>query len=207
MYRKILTVSLLTLSTAAMAEPYVGLGYQVGASRVERDSLRSPVVDGRTLDQSDHESASGLRGLVGYSFNDTWALEFTFQVPTMETTLEERVAGTGDDEEWESSIESTHLTLAPVYQHALSPRLKLRVTAGVLYGDYSLEREHTLDVDDGPDQRLFRSKTSETEWGGVAGIGLAYQTPWKVELLGEVLHQRTKLLSNTGVALTALYRF
>lgn len=207
MYRKILTASLLTLSTAALAEPYVGLGYHLGGARVERDSLKSPVVDGRTLDQSDYESASGLRALAGYSFNDKWALEFTFQQPTLETSVEEPVTGTGDDEEWESSIESTHFTLAPVYQHALTPRVKLRFTAGVLYGDYELEREHVLDVDDGPDQQLFRSKTSETEWGAVAGIGVAVQTPWKVEVLAEALHQRTKLLSNTGVAVSAVYRF
>lgn len=208
MYRKVITAGLLSVAAVAVsAEPYVGIGYQAGASRVEQDSLRNPVVDGRTLDQSDHESAGSARLLAGYRFNDRWALESTFQRPTLETSIEETDVGTGDDEEWESSIESTHISLAPVYLHRLGERVELRFTAGLLYGDYDLERMHGIDVENGPDQQLSRVTASESKVGGIAGFGAAFTTPWKVELLAEALHQRTKILSNSSVSLSAVYRF
>jgi opacity protein-like surface antigen len=207
MYKKFITAGLLTLSSAAMAQPYVGIGYQAGVGRVEQNSLRNPVVDGRTLDQSDRESANSARVLAGLQLNDSWGVELAFQRFTLETSVEERVAGTGDDDEWESSVKSSHISLAPVYTHALGEKLGLRVTAGVLYGDYDFVRTHTLDVDNGPDQNLFRAKNSESEFGGVAGIGLAYQTPWKVQVLAEALHQQTKLISNSTLSLTAVYQF
>lgn len=207
MYRKIIVTGLLTASTATLAGPYVGIGYQAGASRVEQDSLRDPVVDGRPLDQSDNESSSGGRLLAGYRFNDRWALELSFQQPSLETSIEEPVAGSGDDEEWESSIDASHFALAPVFQHRLAERFELRLSAGLLYGDYDLERSHWIDVDNGPDQLLFSEKDSRSEFGGMAGVGAAWQTPWKFDVLGEVIYQRTKVLSNTAFALSAVYRF
>lgn len=207
MYRKILTAGLLTVSTVALSGPYVGIGYQAGASRVEQNSLREPVVDGRPVDQSGHESASSPRLLAGYRFNDTWALEFTFQRPTLESSIEERVVETGDDEEWESSIRSAHFTLAPVYQHRLGERTELRLTAGLLYGDYDLKRTHMLDVNNGPDELIARDSASRSKIGGVAGIGISVQTPWKFDVVAEALHQRTQVLSNSTLSLSAVYRF
>lgn len=207
MNKLLIGAGVLAFSTAAMAEPYVGIGYQGGGMRVEQNSLRNPVVDGRTLDQSDHESAGSLRVLAGYRFSDSWALEVAFQRPTLETSIEERVVGTGDDEEWESSIESTHITLAPVYLHRLGERVELRVTAGLLYGDYDIDRTHWVDVDNGPDQLLASTSVSESKVGGVVGIGAAFQTPWKFEVVGEVQHQRTRLLSNSAASLNVVYRF
>jgi len=207
MYRKIFLAGLLTVPAAALAGPYVGIGYQAGASRVEQDSLRAPLVDGRTLDQSGHESVSSARLLAGYRFNDRWALEATFQRPTLETGIEEVDTGTGDDEEWESSIRSAHLTLAPVYQHRLGERIELRITAGLLYGDYDFTRAHTLDVENGPDQQLSRVTDSDSKVGAMAGVGASWQTSWKIELVAEALHQRTKLVSSSGATLSAIYRF
>jgi hypothetical protein len=207
MYRKIIVTGLLTASTATLAGPYVGVGYQAGASRVEQDSLKNPVVDGRPLDQSGSESSGGGRLLAGYRFNDRWALELSLEQPSLETSIEEPVGSTGDDEEWESSIDASHIALAPVYQHRLAERFELRLSAGVLYGDYDLERSHWIDVDNGPDQLVFSEKDSKSEVGGMVGVGAAWQTPWKFDVLGEVIHQRTSVLSNTGFALSAVYRF
>lgn len=207
MNRILIGASVLAFSTAALSQPYVGIGYQAGAMRVEQDSLRNPVVDGRTLDQSDHESAGSLRLLAGYRFSDSWALELAVQRPTLETSIEERVTGTGDDEEWESSIESTHVTLAPVYLRRLNDRVELRVTAGLLYGDYDIGRKHWIDVDNGPDQLVASASASESKVGGMVGIGAAYQTPWKFEIVGEVQHQRTRVLSNSAASVSAVYRF
>lgn len=207
MFRKFAIVGLLGASTAALADPYVGIGYQAGASRVEQDSLRNPLVDGRPLDQSDSESASSARLLAGYRFSDRWALELAFQRPTMETSIEERIEGTGDDEEWESSIEAAHFSLAPVYQHRLAERFELRLSAGVLYGDYDIEHTHWVDVDDGPDQLLASESSNESKFGGMMGVGASWQSPWKFELLGEALYQRTSVLSNATFSLSAIYRF
>lgn len=194
-------------ATAAAAEPYVGIGYQAGAARVERNSLRSPVVDGRTLDQSGHESVRSLRVLAGYRFSDRWSVEAAFQRPTLETSIEERDLGTGNDEEWESSIRSTHVSLAPVFQHRLSDRAELRVSAGLLYGDYQFEHTHWLDVENGPDQQLSRVADSDSKLGAMAGVGVTFRTPWKVEVLAEALHQRTSLVSDSSAALALVYRF
>lgn len=209
MHNKIAIAALVAFAATAAtaAEPYVGIGYQAGEARVERNALRSPVVDGRTLDQSGHESVSSLRVLAGYRFSDRWSLEAAFQRPTLETSIEERDVGTGDDEEWESSIRSTHVSLAPVFQHRLSDRAELRVSAGLLYGDYKFVRTHSLDVDNGPDQQFSRVTDSDSKLGAMAGIGATFRTPWKVEVLGEVLHQRTSLVSDSSVALGLLYRF
>lgn len=207
MHKKILTAGLLTLSTAAFADAYVGVGYQAGVARVEQDSLRNPVVDGRPVGQSDRESAGSLRVLAGLQLNPAWALEASVQRFNLESSIEERIAGTGDDEEWESSFDSTHITLAPVHIRRLGDRLSLRLTAGLLYGDYDIERSHVIDVDDGPDQTLFRSRGNESKFGGVAGVGLAWQTPWRVEVLAEALHQQTRLVSSSTLALAAVYRF
>lgn len=203
----IAAAGLLAMSTAAFADPYVGIGYQVGSARVEKDSLRNPVVDGRTLDQSGRESASSARIVAGFRFSDRWALEVTAQQPSLETSIEERVVGTGDDEEWESTVGATHITLAPVYLHRLSDRVELRATAGLLYGDYSFKRTHTLDVDNGPDQDISRVKDTDSKLGATIGVGAAYTTPWQFDLVAEATHQRTNLVSNSALSLTAVYRF
>jgi len=207
MHRKIATVALIAFATTAAAGPYAGVGYQAGAERVERNSLRDPVVDGRALDQSGHESVSSVRVLAGYRFNDRWALEAAFQRPTLETSIEETDMGTGDDEEWESSIRSTHVSLAPVFQHRLSDRAELRLSAGLLYGDYKLVRSHSLDVENGPDQQFSRVTDSESKLGAMAGVGVTYRTPWQVEVLAEALHQRTSVVSDSSVMLGMVYRF
>jgi|SRR5690606_6416090 len=207
MYKKLVTAGLITASSAALSGPYLGIGYEAGATRVEQDSLRNPVVDGRTLDQSDHEYAGGARLLAGFQFSDRWALELTAGRPSLETGIEERIAGTGDDEEWESSVDATHVTLAPVYLHRLSPRTELRFTAGLLVGDYDIRRSHGIDVDNGADQVLARTSASESKLGATIGAGAAFQTPWKFEVLGEVLHQRTRVLAHSAVAVSVLYRF
>jgi hypothetical protein len=208
MHSKIAIAALVAFAaTAAAAEPYVGIGYQAGAARVERNSLRDPVVDGRTLDQSGRESVGSLRLLAGYRFSDRWSVEAALQRPTLETSIEETDAGTGDDEEWESSIRSTHLSLAPVLQHRLSERAELRLSAGLLYGDYKFERSHSLDVENGPDQQFSRVTDNDSKLGAMAGVGVTFRTPWKVEVLGEVLHQRTSLVSDSSVALGLVYRF
>lgn len=209
MYSKIATAAILAFAATAAtaAEPYVGVGYQAGAARVERNSLRNPVVDGRTLDQSDHESVSSARVLAGLRFSDRWSLEAAFQRPTLETSIEEVDLGTGDDEEWESSIRSTHVSLAPVFQHRLSERAELRLSAGLLYGDYKLRQTHTLDVENGPDQQFSRVTDSESKLGAMAGVGVSFRTPWKVEVLAEALHQRTSVVSDSSLALGLLYRF
>lgn len=203
----IAAAGLLAMSTAAFADPYVGIGYQAGSSRIEKDSLRNPVVDGRALDQSGRESSNSARLVAGLRFSDRWALEATAQQPSLETSIEQRVAGTGDDEEWESTVDTTHITLAPVFLHKLSDNVELRATAGLLYGDYSFKRVHALDVDNGPDQTLSRVKDTDSRYGYTVGVGAAYTTPWKFDLVGDVTHQRTKLLSHSAVSLTAVYRF
>lgn len=207
MQKKLIAAALFIAAPLAWGGPYVGVGYQAGVSRVERNSLRNPDVDGRTLDQSDHESSSSPRLLAGYRFNDRWALELTVQRPGLETSIEERVEGTGDDEEWESSIDGTHVTLAPVFLHPLGERVELRLTAGLLYGDYDLDRTHSLDVDNGPDQTIARATDSTSKLGAVVGAGVSVRTPWQFDVVAEALHQRTRILSNSTLSLSAVYRF
>lgn len=206
MHKSIVATSLLLASTLASAEIYVGAGLQAGSTRVEKDALRNPVVDGRALDLSKSESSSGLRLLAGVTLNDNWALELTAQRSEVDDSFDQPVTLT-QDEDWEASIESTHITLAPVYIHPLGEKLDLRVTAGLLYGDYDIRQTHAYDNDDAPDQLISRSKSSKSKVGGVVGLGATFHTPWKIDLIGEVQHQRTSYVSNTAVSLTAAYRF
>lgn len=205
MYKRLIATGLLLSSTAVLAEPYVGIGYQGGAARAEQNALRHPVVDGRAIDASDRDWGGGLKLLAGYRLSDSWAVELSYHETDLEAGFEQRAPM--QDEEWESSIEATHLTLAPVYLHPLRDGLELRATAGLLYGDYDLRQSHVIDVENGPDQLLSRQSRSRSRLGGVVGIGMAVATPWKVELLAEIQHQRTSVLSESSAALSAVYRF
>lgn len=205
MQKTLIAAGLALASTTTLAGPYVGLGYQGGSSKVEQRSLRAPAVDGRVLDLSGSEGGSGLTALAGYRFSDTWAMELTWQRAAVDDTFELRQ--TGQDEEWEAEVDGQHITLAPVYRLSLGDRAVLRATAGLLYGDYDVERSHVLDIANGPDQTLSRSRDSRSKVGGIVGLGLEYATPWRVDIVAEVRHQRTSVLSFTGAAVSAVYRF
>lgn len=206
MKKIIATATLLAASTAAFAGPYAGIGYEASHARIERNSLRSPVIDGTALSLPRSEEQGGLKLLAGYQFNDSWALELGFSQAEVERSREVRLDATRD-EEWESSIDGRHFTLAPVYLHQLGERLELRATAGLSYGDYDIEQVHRIDVDNGPDQLISRVKDNDSKFGGMVGVGLAYQTPWKVEVLGQLQHQRNSILSSTSASVGLLYRF
>jgi accessory colonization factor AcfA len=206
MYKRIAAASLLLASTVASAEVYVGVGYQAGSSRVEKNALRNPVVDGRALDLSRSESSAGLRLLAGMTLSDNWAVELAAQRSEVDDSFDQPVSLT-QDEDWEASIRSTHITLAPVYIHSLSEKVDLRATAGLLYGDYDIRQSHAYDNDDAPDELISRNAASKSKLGGMVGIGAAYHTPWKFDLIGEVQHQRTGYVSNSSVSVTAAYRF
>jgi hypothetical protein len=209
MYKTIITTAaatgLLLVTAAASAGPYIGLGYQAGQTRIEDKDLRDPVVDGQAID-TDNKWKASPRALLGYQFNDNWALEFSYSRAGIENSVEDRT-DPAQDEEWESEITGNHFTLAPVYLHPLGDLATLRVSAGVVYGDYKVRQLHALDVENGPDVTLSRIRDKESSLGGLVGLGAAFHLPWKIDLVTEVQYQRTKTLSNAGVSATAVYRF
>lgn len=207
MHKRLIAIGLLaTTAATAQAEPYLGIGYQGGASKVENNALRRPVIDGRTLDASGNEWSGGVKLLAGYRLNDSWAVELGLRQAEREASFELRTSP-AQDEEWESSIDAIHVTLAPVYVHRLGDGLDLRATAGLVYGDYDIKHLHVLDVENGPDQILSRATSNRSKIGGMVGLGVAVHTPWKLELLAEIQHQRTSILSDSSLAVTAVYRF
>jgi accessory colonization factor AcfA len=205
MHKTLTAASLLLASSATFAGPYLGLGVQSGQVRIEDSDLRDPVIDGQAID-SDSKWSSSARLLAGYRFSENWALEFTFGRAVIEDGIETRIDASRQ-EEWESEIKANQFSLAPVYSHRLGQATTLRFTAGLLFGDYDLQQLHAFDVDDAPDVTVSRVRSSESTAGGLVGLGLTYQLPWKVELVTEVQHQRTRLLSNTAVTASAVYRF
>lgn len=205
MYKTITAAALLLASATAFAGPYAGLGYQAGVSHVEDGDLRDPLIDGQLIPSDDKWSGSP-RLLAGFQFNDNWALEFSFARPGLEDGVETRLDAT-QDEEWELDIDASQFALAPVYLRPLGKLATLRVTAGLLYGDYDIRRTHDIDVEDGADVRVSRSKDSDSAVGGLAGIGAAFHLPWKIDLVTEAQYQRTRVLSNTVFSAMAVYRF
>lgn len=205
MKKLIIPAGLALASTVATAGPYVGVGYQTGESKLEQSDFSSPVVDGQALDLSDSQSSSDFTAMVGYRFSDSWALELSWLHAEVDDDFE--IRGVGQDEEWDASIEGNHFVLAPVYRKALGEKLGLRATAGVVYGRYDVNTSHSIDVEDGPDQPISSSSTRESEFGGVVGVGLEYATPWKVDVVGEIKYQQTKLISHTGASVGLVYRF
>lgn len=205
MKKSLVATSLLVAATAAHAGPYVGLGIQGTSSKVEASSLRAPVVDGETLDLTGNHENGGMRLLAGYSFSDTWALEFGFQRMEIEEAIE--VPGVDEDEEWDAEVEGTLLTLAPVYSLSLNDRTALRLTAGLAYGDYDIRQTHAIDVENGPDQTISSSRDSRKRIGALAGIGATFRTPWKVEVLADAQYLRTSVTSGAFLTLGVLYRF
>lgn len=196
---------LMLVSASSWAEPYLGLGYQAGLNRIEDKDLRDPVVDGQAIDSDDSWKGSP-KVLAGYRLNDNWALEFTYSRGGIEDNFEQRIDAT-QDEEWESQLDANHFTVAPVYLHPLNNFATLRFTAGAVYGDYTLKQQHGIDVDDAPDVSLSRTKSSDTAWGGLVGVGAAFHLPWKIDLVTGLQYQRTRLLSEASASVTAVYRF
>lgn len=206
MHKSLVTAALLLGSTLACAGPYVGLGYQAANSKVEQQSLKTPLVGSQAVDLSGSDSDGGVKLLAGYRFSDIWALELGLQQPRVEKSFERRLSVT-EEEEWEVSVEGTHITLAPVLLFPVGEKLELRATLGLLYGDYDIKRSHLIDVENGPDQNVSRVAASDSKLGGMIGLGAAVRTPWKVDVLAEVQHQRTSVLSSTALSLGVVYRF
>ena len=205
MQKKFIAAGLALASSMAAAGPYVGVGYFAGEAKLEQRELRAPAIGGRELDLGGSQSASDFTALAGYQFTDRWALELSWQRFDVEDDFE--VRGITQDEEWDASVEGSHFTLAPVYRLPLTERLGFRASAGVVYGRYDIDRSHVIDVENGPDQTLSRVAGSESEFGGAVGVGLEYSTPWKLDVIGELKYQRTKVISNSGVAVNLVYRF
>jgi hypothetical protein len=202
----IVATTLLLTSTLAVADVYVGAGYQGSAFKVKRESLQSPLVDGRTLDLSGSDWSGGMRAVAGTSLADGWALELSFQQAGLDDDASVQ-AGVGQEEEWEARVQGFHLTLAPVYVHRLGEKLDLRATAGLLYGHYDVRQTHYIDVEDGPDQPISRASDNKSKLGGMVGLGLAMRTPWDFELVADAQYQRTSVLAGSVFSLTAVHRF
>lgn len=205
MKKSLIAASLFVAATAAHAGPYVGLGIQGTSAKLESSSLRDPVVDGEALDLSGSHEKVGVRLLGGYSFSDTWALELGFQQMKIEDSIE--VRDVGQDEEWEAEVDGMLLTLAPVYSLRLNDSTALRLTAGLVYGDHDIKQSHGIDVENGPDQELSSAKDGKSRFGGLAGIGVTYRTPWKVEVLADAQYLRSSVVSGPSMTLGVLYRF
>jgi accessory colonization factor AcfA len=205
MQKTLIAAGLALASTVVAAGPYVGIGYQAGEAKLEQRELRAPVIGGRVLDLGGSQSSSDITALAGFQFNERWALELGWQQVDVEDDFE--VRGATQDEEWDASVNGSHFTLMPVYRHVLGEKLSLRASAGVVYGRYDADQSHVIDVENGPDQTLSSVSRNESEFGGAAGLGLEYTTPWKLGVIGEVKYQRTKVLSNAGVAVNLVYRF
>jgi hypothetical protein len=206
MRKTIVATCLLLTSTLACAESYIGAGYQGASLKVRNSGLQNPVVDGRPLDLSDRTWSDGLKVLAGTRLADSWALELSFQQAGVEKDATVQV-DPNQEEEWEARIEGFHMTLAPVYLHRLGDTVDLRAMAGLLYGNYEVKQSHYLDIENGPDQSISRSSDSRSKLGGMIGLGLAFRTPWKFELVADAQYQHTSVLSGAAFSLAAVHRF
>jgi accessory colonization factor AcfA len=196
----------LIAASPAHAEPYIGVGYQFSELSVEDDDLSRPLIDGRSVDLSDSDSDDNFKLLVGYNFNANWGLELSFYQLEISNS-DEVVLSATEEEEWEASVEGNHFALAPVYTHEVSDKFGVRATAGIVYGDYDVEQSHSIDVENGPDRPVSRSSGSESEFGGMVGVGVVYRAPWNIDVLAEYQYSQTKVVSNSAFSVSAAYRF
>jgi opacity protein-like surface antigen len=202
----LLAASLLIAASSTHAETYIGVGYQFSQLSVEDDDLSRPLIDGRSVDLSDSESDDNFKLLVGYNFNANWGLELSFYQLEISNS-DERLLTATEEEEWEASVEGNHFALAPVYTYEVRDNFGVRATAGIVYGDYDVEQSHSIDVENGPDRPISRSSGSESEFGGMVGVGVVYRAPWNIDLLAEYQYSQTKIVSNSAFSLSAAYRF
>jgi accessory colonization factor AcfA len=155
---------------------------------------------------SDSDSDDNFKLLVGYNFNANWGLELSFYQLEISNS-DEVVLSATEEEEWEASVEGNHFALAPVYTHEVSDKFGVRATAGIVYGDYDVEQSHSIDVENGPDRPVSRSSGSESEFGGMVGVGVIYRAPWNIDVLAEYQYSQTKVVSNSAFSVSAAYRF
>jgi accessory colonization factor AcfA len=206
MKHALLAASLLIAASPAHAETYIGVGYQFSQLSVEDDDLSRPLIDGRSVDLSDSDSDDNFKLLVGYNFNANWGLELSFYQLEISNS-DEVVLSATEEEEWDASVEGNHFALAPVYTHEVSDKFGVRATAGIVYGDYDVEQSHSIDVENGPDRPVSRSSGSESEFGGMVGVGVVYRAPWNIDVLAEYQYSQTKVVSNSAFSVSAAYRF
>lgn len=214
--KKTLLAVLLISPISATAAPYIGLEYGFGS--VDHDYEPQFSADNVTLNPDLEENFTGI--LVGYAFNDTWAIELGYQQYELEDSRSSNL-GVVDrngqnythEMDWDSSIKAKQFSLTPVYTFAMNGKWSLKLKAGVTYTEYksnaskSEELELVTNDDVEINNSLSYQAASTKEWGGLVAVGTEYKVLPQLSVGANVKYQIDSFANAASLNVSTAYYF
>ncbi|AMG32053.1 porin family protein [Grimontia hollisae] len=196
--KKLLLPLLITSSFSASAAPYIGLEYGIGHTNhnVEAHFLQDNLVLKPDLDEGI------FSGIVGYSFNDTWAIELGYSQYEPDDGRSqylgvEKVNGQDylTEHEWDASIKAKQLSLAPVYHYTLNDKWTAKFKAGLTYTEYKAQankhKDYELVTNNDVEfsESLYHQSDKSKRVGAMLAAGAEYKVLPKLAIGSNVKYQ------------------
>lgn len=204
--KKTVIAAMIFISPVLSATPYIGIGYQANYTNIKDSDIQQVIVDDKILNLEQDDTGSDFKLTFGYLFNAQWALEASYYETESSAGIEEYISVT-EEEEWDAEINAKHISLTPVYRYHLNDKWGVKANAGLIYSDYTFTQSHEIDVENGADINISGAKSSKSELGGTAGIGIEHQAYEKVYISAEYQFSYDSVMSLSAVSLNLFYRF
>ena len=207
---------LVASSFSVTAAPYVGLEYGFGATNHNFET--SFKNEGVNLNPKMKDGIFG--GFVGYSINDTWALELGYHQFELEDSQSQpqgiaNIGGQNYHEklEWDSSVKAKQMSLAPVFNYALSEKWTAKAKAGLTYTQYeskaskSREYEHVFNDDIEMSKNLFHRSEKSNEFGAMVAVGAEYEIFPQLTVGANAKYQLDSYANTASINVGSTYYF
>ncbi|WP_390242639.1 AcfA family outer membrane beta-barrel protein [Vibrio sp. R78045] len=214
--KKILLAALIISPLPAMATPYVGVEYGYGS--VNHDFEPQFAADNMALNPDLDDGIA--TAFVGYAFNESWALELGYSQYELDDSRSNDlgiVSVDGKDYwqemDWDSSIKTKQISLAPVYTYAMDDKWSVKFKAGVTYTQYQSkagkyeELELLINDDVEINNMLSHHSQSTNEWGGMIAFGTEYEVLPQLSIGANVKYQADSYANTASFNVSTAYYF
>ena len=210
--KRLLTIPLLLASAAAVAQPYVTVGY--GFNSASHDKIRT-FRDGTVLRPN---SSSGVAMVaVGYKLTDKFGLEVSysqFEQDASRSSLPTLDAATNTIQttEWETALRAKQFAIKPTLFFPLHDKFLLKGSLGLSYNHYETSARHFIENDtllghefDTPVETIPTEKQGTV--GVIAGAGAYLKLYQGLSVGVEANYNYDRLVRSTQVFGTLNYQF